>query len=197
MPLEYPYCTLEDVRKETLNEAATDAAWMEQCINQASRMVDTYCHTDFLPHSYDQSTPLDVEPDWILGDAIVFPWPIREITSITEDGGVLDGSTWRFKPKGKILYKQQPNWKSDKFKIHQTIIGVFGYTPETVDPTTKPPIDVPAAVRRATAITASAISGLMQKEQISAEGEKVTVIDTRIPEEARVILKPHKRPIDL
>ena len=94
--LDRPYCTLAEVQAELRNAETDQEDAIKTAINQASRLVDDRCNTDFLQHDHS-STPLDVQPWMVQGDRIFLPWPIIEITEIKEtvSGTVYDASNYK------------------------------------------------------------------------------------------------------
>ena len=199
MPLSDPYCTLLQLQKEIKNTDADDEsdvlAWHEDCINRASRMVDELTQRDFIYHDYS-SDPLVVPPEWVCGRRIYLPWPVITLTQIVVDDEVEDNDDWKAFP-GKVEIIGYTDWpKPDDYLDVEDLIqltGTFGYVQG--DGSTAPPTDpaFPESVRRATVLIAASLTGDNRKEVAGLDGSKVSLMDTRIPEEAYKLLRIRKK----
>ena len=121
--LFYPYTTLNQVRKETKNREAALADWFQECINNASRVVEEYCRRDFRDHVGTESQPLRVRTDWVVGSEITTPYPIRALESVVVNGKPLDPKEWAWenasdigKGQGVIYRKGERAWSSEGVK---------------------------------------------------------------------------------
>ena len=117
--LFYPYTTLNQVRKETKNREAALADWFNECINNASRVVEEYCKRDFRDHVGTEESPLNVRTYWVIGSEITVPYPIRELSSILINDEPLDPKEWAWenasdigKGQGVIYRKGGKAWSS-------------------------------------------------------------------------------------
>lgn len=78
-----PYATLMQVQAELRNEEPEDVDAIKNAINSASRMMDEFCNTDFWYHDHS-GTGLRILPEWVQGDAIFLPWPIKTVTEVKD-----------------------------------------------------------------------------------------------------------------
>jgi hypothetical protein len=188
--LDRPYCTLEEVQKECRNKDSVQNDWFSTCINNASRAVDDFLRRDYLLHDH-RSTPLKVKRDWLAEpNRLVLPWPILTLTAITQSGAGLSAADYDFTAgENSITYiKQWPEFLFPSPALYLT--GTFGYAQEATDGATKPPVGIPAPVRHATVLIASAWSVQNRTEKLSLEGQTQSLLDTKIPDEARKLLEP-------
>lgn len=198
MALLNPYCTLGQLQKELKNDDAdTDddvLAWHQDCINRASRFVDDYTHRDFLYHNH-ASSALAVEPTWIIGEEIWFPWPIRTLTELTIDGTAQSSDDYTFKVGKRTLFNIEslPVVKNESGYV--SVKGTFGYG-DGVD-TTAPPNDTsfPYGITRATILIAAAFSADNRKEVAALDGSRTSLLDTNIPAEAYRLLNRLTLPV--
>lgn len=191
MALSNPYCTLGQLQKEIKNtDADSDAdvlAWHQDCINRASRFVDDYTHRDFLFHDYS-ATALPVEPRWILGNEIWFPWPIKTLTELTVDTVAQSTDDYTFKAGKRKLVNVEDLPKVEYQSGWVSVKGTFGYG--TGADTTAPPVDAgfPHAITRATVLIAAAFSADNRKEVAALDGTRTSLLDTNISNEAYHLL---------
>ena len=204
--LSYPYCSLSDVQDEIRNHSADIEDKLRTAINLASRRVDEHCNRDFKFHDH-ATTALPVPTRCIIGDKIFLPWPILTLTVVTENEVALDANDYYFEAGEKWIERvsnlavrlgQSPDtvvvtplWMKPGGGTSLTIKGTFGYALETTDGSTKPPPLLPASLRRACALIASAWSGEYRKESVSPDGQKNSVLDATIPREALMLLRPY------
>lgn len=194
-----------------------------RAINLASRFIEDHCHRDFLFHDHTSSA-IAVQRRWIVAAEIFFPWPILTITEISENdvaldpsqyyfdagqsqltrlgnsvalgGGVTSGSIYNPTNRGNgLLDEQSPLWTMPGGGNTLRIKGTFGYALAETDPTKNPPPTVPPRVRRACTLIAAAWSGENRREVVSVDGQKNSLLDSRIPREAAELLKPHIVPV--
>ena len=208
MALERPYCTLEDVQKETRNDESGDTEWFERCINEASRWVDSFCKRDFWLHDHSEGNdPLRVRRSWVLGDSLYLPWPIQSVTKLwvwtdrlvgKTENDLWDGAEdYYVEPafagvSNSMIYAESGSFGDYPFTGNIEIEGVFGYTLEDEDPEEHPPTNLPPAIRRATTLVASAFSMRRHIEMVDMAGNRTEVLDSRIPPEARRLLGRHR-----
>lgn len=187
MSLSNPYCTLVQLQREIKNTDAdsddTVLAWHQDCINRASRFVDQYTHRDFLFHDYS-STALPVEPRWILGNEIWFPWPIKTLTELTVDEVAQSTEDYTFRAGKRKLVNVEDLPVVEYQSGYVSVKGTFGYG--TGADTTSPPVDAnfPAAITRATVLIAAAFTADNRKEVAALDGTRTSLLDTNIPDEA-------------
>lgn len=216
MPVELskPYCTLNEVQDEC-RQHATEADVVDKistAINRASRAIDEMCSRDFWFHDHTSSA-LPVSRRQVVGASIFLPWPILTLTEIKENGFVVQANNYNFEagtrqiekvstmllgqiqgdPLQSAAYDEEPRWMMPGGGNTITLAGTFGYALADTDPTKNPPPAMPSRVRRACVLIASAWSGENRKEQVSPDGQKVNVLDVRIPPEAKTLLSKYVR----
>jgi len=180
-----PYCTIEEVRRETRNKDGHLDNWYRTCVNRASRVVDEETQRDFWFHDHSSSA-LTIKRKWIADDTIYLPWPVLTLTEIAYDGEIRDPESYEA-DGGMILTRCA--WSRPAIGKALTIKGTFGYTLHDDDQgEQEPPEDIPAKIRRATTLIASAISMEMARELIDPTGSKQSILDSRIPQEAKMLL---------
>ncbi len=209
MALDKPYCTLEDVQKETKNSSSSDTSWYQNQINLASRYIEDYCNTDFRYQDYS-STAYTVPRAHVLEDEVHFPWPILTITGVwvysdhTEspaDADKYEDDTYYFRAGEFVLYKQgavsfpQPGaiFGTYPFIQNMDIKGTFGYALDGSNPDTAPPPTMPAAVRRACTLIAANWSNENRKEEVGLDGARTELLETSVPDEAKMLLHPWRQ----
>ena len=206
-----PYTLVSDVQDECRNSNDVGAAnKMANAINRASRYIDDYCHTDFLFHDCT-TNPLEVQPDWAQGQSIFPPWPILTLTAITflnppEPYIVppINYMVWTqgYFPEIQMAEAWGKFWARVYGEINRVgrldpvhriqLTGTFGLPADTTNPGTVPPPTLPYAIRRSCTLIAARWSGEYRKEQIGFGGERVTVVDEKIPEEATKLLQKYR-----
>lgn len=213
MPLVRPYCTVADVQRETKNSGPELDEWYAECVTRASRMVEEMCLRDFWFHDYS-AEDYSVPRSRVLGEMVALPFPIITLTDLwvyadklvgkTDNDVVAEdeyyfevGSSFfksefgpfaaaRFRAGRFHSYNEE---SSDEFRGFMVLRGTFGYELAETNPDTTPPPLLPSEVRRATTLIAAAISDEMHKEQTGMDGSTVEILDTRIPTEAKTLLK--------
>jgi hypothetical protein len=208
-----PYTTVADVQRETKNSGSELDDWYQECINLASRYIEDRCKRDFWFHDHT-STPLKVNRRRVMEDRAILPYPIVTLTEVRvfsdiddpDDGNdVWDTDEYFFEEGERTIHAEAENdWKfsgapgrfgSYPFRGFLWVKGTFGYPLETesgADPDTTPPPTLPAGVRRAATLIASAISDELHKEQVGLDGVRVELLDTRIPKEATYLLERYR-----
>jgi len=144
--------------------------------------------------------PYRVQPEDIFENTITLPLPIISMDGLYygDDKNEIDSDDydWRNVGFGAIIllldgvtdtywYQQITNVNNPKIYF----AGKMGYAVVSDDQQT-PPTDLPSEIIRAATITASAFTGMFQRESISYDGVRNSVTDTRIPDEALKLLKP-------
>jgi hypothetical protein len=199
IPLNKPYCTLLQLQKELKNTDADDEDtikdWHHDCINRASRLIDEYCQRDFWYHdnTADGEGVFEVPKQYVCGQYIFMPWPVITINEIMHDDEEWDVEDFRANVgETRITYWTDIAFVEFEDNDWLTIDGTFGYT---ITDSEQPPTDAkfPEAIRRACIHIAAALTGDMRKEVQALDGSKVSLLDTRIPEEAAQMLKRYKR----
>lgn len=202
-----PYTTLAEVQRETKNSGYELGDWYIDCINLASRYIEQKCKKDFWFHDHT-SDPYKVDRRRVLYDKVFLPFPIltltevRVFTDIGEPNNSNDiwGPDEYFFVEGENVIEAEHEfyWKyvgapgrfgNYPFKGFLWLKGTFGYPLADIDPNTNPPPTIPAEVRRAATLIASAFSDELHKEQVGLDGTRVELLDTRVPAEARAMLK--------
>ena len=83
-------------------------------------------------------------------------------------------------------------FKANGYPEKVEIAGTFGYT--VSDEENIPTDDYfPAGVRRATTIIAGTFTNKNQKDEISLDGTRTSLLETTIPSEAQKLLRPYER----
>ncbi|HMA78365.1 MAG TPA: hypothetical protein VKP88_04520, partial [Candidatus Paceibacterota bacterium] len=136
----------------------------------------------------------------IFENTVTLPLPIISMSGLYygDDKDEIDSDDydWRNVGHGALIllldgvtdtywYNQITNVNNPKIYFS----GKLGYAVSSSDQQT-PPVELPSEIVRAATITASAFTGMFQRESISYDGTRNTVTDTRIPEEAMTLLKP-------
>lgn len=186
--LERPYCTLAELQAETRNKDSDKEDWFKQCINSASRMCERLTKRDFWYHDHT-STALKVKPSWIVVDRIALPWPIISLTEVKENDVVLDtelGEDYFYEDGSKVLFRASGLWYKLKYKTTVELKGTFGYALTT---DTEPPPTMPPDVRRACVLIAASWTMQNRREIVGYDGSKMTILESRVPDEARELLK--------
>lgn len=88
-----------------------------------------------------------------------------------------------------ITYNRTYNWEEMARRGQLAITGTFGYQ---VPDQTAPPVGIPSGVRHACTLIAAAWSGYNTRERIGFDGQKQSLLDDRIPQEAATLLKRYK-----
>ncbi len=199
-----PYCTIEEVQVETVNanlDGDLDDLFASY-INQASRMIDEICGTDFLYHDH-LTTSFLVKPKNVFEKEIHLPFKILSLTELKIDGEVVDVDKYFFIDGEKMIRVVEANpatnypfnkvecWGDNVFAYYPfkgrcEIKGTFGYTSPDSE---EPPTDLPSEVRRACVLIAAAWSAERRVDRVGIAGEVSNILDTSIPEEARRLLR--------
>ena len=199
MPLEQPYCTIEDVGKETKNSDSGQDTWYETIINLASRRVEELTHTDFWFHDHS-ATPLEVPRRRVLAGRAYLPYPMITLTGVTvfsdrtegpTGNDVLDLDEFYCLVGERIIQAEGGTFGDYPFTLNMHVYGTFGYPLAGTNPTTTPPPTLPSGVRRATTLIAAAWSGENMKEAISLDGGRDEIMDSTIPSEAYRLLRKY------
>ena len=197
MALSKPYCTVGDVRSYTSDrDIPTSVA--EEAINYASRYVDQFCNRSFWYHDHTSSSLL-VDYRDITPHMIYLPFPIITLTEVKQEDTILEPDAYTGYDDGRIRLRRNRSsiWKilrDDGYifdsDLDITVKGTFGYA---VSSNTEVPTDTnfPVAVRRATAIIASAFTDENEESPLFGDGNPIPVKD--IPEEAKRLLKEGRR----
>lgn len=201
MALEDPYCSVEDVQRETGNSDEDLMFQFEDAINLASRWIEDHCQTDFLPHDHSSSAYTVSLRDTIK-DTLFLPWKIITLTEVAAAGVVIpaaeyyydagsrgirirSGSNWITKPKdtnrGDNSFAMQWQIASTGYSEPITVKGTFGYTTP------------PAAVRLACTKIASALTHEKRRERVDMNGGRTSILDERIPDDSLMLLKRFRR----
>lgn len=198
MPLERPYCSLLDVQQETKNSGSELDEVYATAINLASRWVDGHCQRDFWFHDH-ASSALAVPRSRVLEDMALLPFPILTLTEVAcftditagpTAADVLAAEDYFFEVGSPVLTQEAGVFGQYPFKGFLRLKGTFGYPLSATDPTITPPPTIPPDVRRAATLIAAAFSDENHKEQTGLDGQRIALLDTQIPIEARTLLKP-------
>jgi hypothetical protein len=181
--LDRPYCSLEDVQKETRNSDNENSEWYRTCINRASRWVEDYTRRVFRFQD-KQANGYTVRERDIAGDCVYLPWPVITVDSVAVDGVTVPSADYVYYAGDRFIRLRAGDWPS----THNMVVkGTFGYGAST-DTSTDVPSDLPASVRRACIIVAGAWSHEKRREVVTPEGDTTSLLDERIPDEAKQLL---------
>jgi hypothetical protein len=183
--------------------------WLKTCINDASRMMETFARRGFWNYEYLLADPYVVPESDLLESKVFLPWPVITLSGVYLDGELLvlgDDYTFENTREGgygaviSFVSSDTKAWfdSDDDSEGDVELVGVFGYTLATVegeDDPTAPPVDLPSDIQRACTLIAAAISGLNQRETLNYSGDRVSLTDSRIPKDAMELLKGAKRPV--
>lgn len=186
-----PYCTLQDVQEVTGNSEEDGVELTLKAINKACRLIEDLTEVVFWFHDHT-TTPLVVKKQFVVGTSIFLNNPIINLAEIKIDGEISDLA--EYEGDGLII-KSATNF-AYPFTSKMEIKGTFGYVLATTTGTggeVLPPPTLPATINRAATLTAAAISGQWHRERIGLDGQKDTMLETRIPGEVESLLKKWKR----
>lgn len=187
--LHYPYTTLDEVQAECKNSDIGIAAdRMKTAINLASRYIDAHCRMDLRPRDHE-SEPLVVLPGWVTGETIYLPYPVRSISEIAIGGMAYTGAYEVWRSQWFFEVQRIGDWPQPRPGRRIEIKGLFGLEWESED---EPSDGIPGDIRRAATQIAAAWSGYMMREQVSFDGSRVQLLDSRIPSEAKALLERFK-----
>jgi len=197
MPLEKPYCSLLDVQRETKSSGSENDELYEECITRASRWIDSQCQRDFWFHDHSSIDYL-VPRGRVLGDLALLPFPIITLDAVWVFSDKLAGKTdndllaideYYYEAGEPSISCESDQFGDYPFKGFFIVRGTFGYPLAETDPETTPPPTIPAEIRRAACLVASAWSDELHKEETGLDGSRMEVLDTKIPAEARTLIK--------
>lgn len=190
-----PYCTLLSVQQVTGNSEADGVEQILRSINEASRLIEDQCETDFWFHDHTE-TALKVAQGSIVGKVAFLPYPILSLTEVLVDDLSIDLAETDFDVGKPYLRSVITDWGSIPFTGKMLLKGTFGYIlsdPPVLNGLVQPPTNVPESIRRAAMLMAAAMSGLWHRERVGIDGDKTTMLETRIPGEVDSLLKKWKR----
>lgn len=189
-----PYCTLDDLQRETRNLKPEKVEWFIHCINRASRFVDEYCRRDFLHHVYSGDDYYVVPRNAIFEDKVFLPFPINSFSGLwvyNRDESPTDLSKWPVldyyvdastpRTTSKITAENGLIFGPYPFNKVLAVQGDFGYP---VGEGLEVSDALPANVRKATAMIAAAISMERRLEQTNLEGNRIELLEFTVPREA-------------
>lgn len=190
------YCSLASLRRETGNSDTDLDDWFSECINMASRWIDDHCYRDFFEHDYaPPAQPYTVLPSDVIADQIFLPWPIKTLTEVKIGDFIADPDRYVFAvgkrsirlrdgdpwiPKNTTVYPMSPLLRvtyATGGSSTITVAGTFGFAA------------VPAAVSTACVRIAAAWSQEKRRERVSMDGQRTSLLDQRIPDDALTLLK--------
>ena len=200
--LQKPYCTILDVQTETRNSDSENTQLYTQAINFASRYIDSYCARDFWNHDH-RSEAYKVPRSRVLGGDLILPFPIIDLTSIRFSADpTVTSSPDQELSEIEYYYEEGSNLISISSTIQIDypflgrieLFGDFGYTLEVDEDgfpvIVAPPVDIPAAVRRAATIVAAAWSNERRVEQVALDGSRSQLLDNTVNKEVFALLGP-------
>ncbi len=201
-----PYTTVESLKNEMRLriEDTTHDAWLQECINTASRMIERMTGRSFWFHDHSEvGSELEVPESGLVDEMIYLTMPIITLTAVLVGDEALDDDDYKIRTAGlsalggaiQIEGITSTWFASTSLELGVELRGTFGYALAVENPTITPPPLIPGEINRAATLIASALSGMNQREQISYTGERQSVADTRIPKEVPDMLKPFKVPV--
>jgi hypothetical protein len=205
MALYHPYCLESDVTGHTKNSDIPTST-IENSINMASRIVEEY--TKRLFHYYDFSSTAYKAPnlDFIDGKYIYLPFPVISLSEVKCDGDVIPISNVSFAEKPSnyqtrsvIEITQTVTYDflsqaSETKVVNAEIKGIFGFQALS-DSAVPDDIAFPAGIRRACLLAAATFTEFNRKEQVTLDGDRTSIAEYKIPDEAKHILNFHKRKV--
>jgi hypothetical protein len=214
--LKNPYCTVEDVQRETQNTSPDDVQKFISAINQASRWIDGYTHRDFLFH--DATGGMVVEEGWAAFNKIYLPWPIITLTKVEtadEFGNMTEMLATDYRAVSPIgsfggVIEASGRWydvrKDHVMRTQVKIYGAFGYPAavagdvqlapnQTFSADQWPSPLVPAEIASACAVIAAVRSGKARKDIVGFDGQKTSATVKTVPKESMDALCRYRRPI--
>ena len=203
MALFHPYCTSSDVTGHTKN-SDIPASTVENSINMASRIVEEY--TKRLYHVYDFTATAYKVPniDFIDGKYIYLPFPVISLSEVKCEDEII--------PLADVSFAEKPaNYQtrsvieivqtvtydflqqtSEVKKTNAQLKGVFGFQANS-DNEVPDDTAFPAGIRRACLLAAATFTEFNRKEQVTLDGDRTSIAEYKIPDEAKHILNFHKR----
>ena len=188
-----PYCTLTDVQTVTgANDEGLDDT-LNEAINHASRLVDEMTGRDFWFHEFAGDDTFVVSRNAVIGGIALLPFEVITLTAVGVDGSGLDVDALHYRA-GEMFIESSSPFGGFPFTSKLEVQGTFGYPLKIVEDVpvlTEPPPTIPMSIRRATALIAGALSGEWKKERVSPDGFRESILENRIPSEARALLKQY------
>lgn len=191
--LDKPYCSLADVQ----GVAGVDGTESDsddnliKGINLASRTVDELCGRSFWFNDFTVDAYL-VPRRQVIGDLAFIPFEVIELTEVKLDDVEIDLAEI-YAPAGVMSLQYSGNWGSYPFTSKLELFGTFGFMlrvdGDDEPVLTEPPLTLPASIRRATALIAAAFSNEWRKDRVSPDGTRESLLEVRIPAEAKDLLR--------
>ena len=195
MPLVNPYCSLAQLQGELKNADTAPTAWLEDCINQASRYVDEWRGRDYYQHDYSTNALLirgGIESR-VYGETLELPyWPVIQLTEVKDADTVLVAET------DYVLVQTGDDMRPDELIRVEAewgtgivsgeciaIKGKFGYAQAS---SSVVPTGIPGNITKATSLLAAVFSNLYQREIISADGMRDRISSNTIPPQVATLL---------
>ena len=205
MAVEYPYCTVSDVKSYIRNSELADSDY-ELAISLASRQIDILCGRNFSSHSY-LSEFYELDSSNISRDFIYFNFPIKTITALEVSNGLAgdfvlqDTDDYRYIPKSKAnrieesykVYNLGMRLLDNNENVNRVRVkGQFGFE---VKDSSSMPTDLPPSIRRATTILSGVYTNQSRREEVGLDGSRVSLLESEIPNEVYKLIKTNKRVI--
>ena len=182
-----PYTTVDDVCAEMRVSSGEYTTKITDAINLASRWVDDFCGRDFWYHDYSTSA----YETKCFDCTIVLPWPILSLVSVEARGVVYSDEIYWSDRTIDVGYHSDVFSELMRWEFVR-VFGTFGYALQQSSPNTNPPVSIPASVRRATTLIAAAWTGEYRVEQVGLDGQRVSVAESKVPSDAKLLLSPFK-----
>lgn len=173
------YCSLGAVQRETGNSNSDNDVWFTECITGASRWIDDYCLRDFGTHDH-ATTAYQVPWSEVISDTLFVPWPIITLTEVKVGETVIPVADYFFEVGRRSIRKLDGSlWSKTDGVI--TLAGTFGYA------------SPPSGVVRACVLIASAWSHEKRRERVDLNGQRTSLLDDRVPDDALTLLRRFRK----
>jgi hypothetical protein len=180
-----PYCSLEDVVQAAGNSEPEVSDIFIESINLASRRIDEICGRDFWSHDH-LTDPYIVPRRRVIGNVVILPFEINSLTEVKLDTIEIDLASLSY-AEGDTFFEYSSNFGSIPFTGELAIKGDFGFATTLL---TAPPALIPASIRRATILTACALSSEWRRERVAFDGSRESLLETKVPSEVNELVKP-------
>jgi len=187
--LSRPYCSLSQVQRELGNHTPEIEDKLKDCINAASRAVDRICGRDFWFHDHTSSGYV-VPRARVMGELVMLPFEVRTLTEVVLDDEVVDAEDYDYQVGKRVIELLEGTWGASPFRGTLTVFGTFGFPLAECASEQVPPPTLFAEVSRATTLIAAAWSHEVRKEQVAITGERISLLESRIPPEVNGLLRP-------
>jgi hypothetical protein len=191
MPLDRPYCTVQQLRDFISNDNPDLEAKFEEAVNRASRYVDQRLGASSWFQDYSV-TAYPVDKRDVLDSFILLPFPIITLTEVVQEGETLaegEEDDYQF-TVGERTIRSNGTWGAIPYTGSIIRIkGTFGYALSEIDANNTPPPSLPFDINDAAIRIAAVLSGMWKKSSRSIDGSSETVLVQSIPREVEASLR--------